>query len=220
MANRRFNLGGLVRPSPRRSMLTWRSPWALAAIPHGGPTSAVRFPPLSRRSIATAPASPRWRISWIASAAADLRPSSPHSPDAAPLHRRDRERELSPTRRSNEGPVPLGVAHSSPHAISPQFRPPLRHNYESAPGAPGPITHTTSGAGNWTDLRLGWTAGGGFESLLTRNWRVRAEYRFTDLGQFSRQVSLIRSSSDPVNLPNSGSLNSLSISMPHFTQSG
>ena len=80
--------GGLVRPSPRRSMLTWRSPWALAAIPHGGPTSAVRFLPLSRRSIATAPASPRWRISRIASAAADLRPSSPHSPDAAPLHRR------------------------------------------------------------------------------------------------------------------------------------
>ena len=79
---------GLVRPLPIRSMLTWRSPWALAAIPHGGPTSAVRFPPLSRRSIATAPASPRWRISWIASAAADLRPSSPHSPDAAPLHRR------------------------------------------------------------------------------------------------------------------------------------
>jgi outer membrane immunogenic protein len=82
------------------------------------------------------------------------------------------------------------------------------YNYESAPGAPSPITHTTLGAGNWTDLRLGWTAGGGFEALLTKNWRVRAEYRYTDLGQFSKQVSLVRSSSDPVNLPNSGSLNS------------
>ena len=82
------------------------------------------------------------------------------------------------------------------------------YSYESAAGAPGPITHTTSGAGNWTDLRLGWTAGAGFEALLTRNWRVRAEYRFTDLGQFSKQVALVRSSSDPVNLPNSGSLTS------------
>jgi outer membrane immunogenic protein len=66
----------------------------------------------------------------------------------------------------------------------------------------------TSGAGNWTDLRLGWTAGAGVEALLTRNWRLRAEYRFTDLGQFSKQVALVRSSSDPVNLPNSGSLTS------------
>jgi outer membrane immunogenic protein len=83
------------------------------------------------------------------------------------------------------------------------------YSYESAPGAPGPITHTTSGVGSWTDVRMGWTAGGGFEALLTRNWRFRGEYRFTDLGQFSRQMSLVRSSSDPVNLPNIGSLNSI-----------
>ena len=82
------------------------------------------------------------------------------------------------------------------------------YSYENAAGAPGPITHMTSGAGNWTDLRLGWTAGAGVEALLTRNWRLRAEYRFTDLGQFSKQVALVRSSSDPVNLPNSGSLTS------------
>jgi outer membrane immunogenic protein len=82
------------------------------------------------------------------------------------------------------------------------------YSYEGAAGAPGPITHTTSGAGNWSDLRLGWTAGAGFEALLTRNWRVRAEYRFTDLGQFSKQVALVRSSSDPVNLPNTGSQSS------------
>ena len=56
-------------------------------------------------------------------------------------------------------------------ALKPAF---YRDNYESAPGAPGPITHTTSGAGNWTDLRLGWTAGACFEALLTKNWRVRA----------------------------------------------
>ena len=83
------------------------------------------------------------------------------------------------------------------------------YSYEPAPGAPGPITHTTSGAANWTDIRLGWTAGAGFEALLTRNWRVRAEYRFTDLGQFSKQTSLTRSSTDPLNLPNIGSTNSI-----------
>jgi outer membrane immunogenic protein len=79
------------------------------------------------------------------------------------------------------------------------------YSYESAPGAPAPITHTTSGAGNWTDIRLGWTAGAGFEALLTKNWRVRAEYRYTDLGQFSKQTSLTRTSTDPLNLPNIGS---------------
>ena len=82
------------------------------------------------------------------------------------------------------------------------------YSYENALNAPGPITHTTTGAGNWTDIRLGWTAGGGVEALLTRNWRLKAEYRYTDLGQFSKQVALVRSSSDPVNLPNTGSSSS------------
>src|SRR5262249_48852395 len=71
------------------------------------------------------------------------------------------------------------------------------YSYENAPGAPGPITHTTSGAGNWTDMRVGWTLGAGFEALLTRNLRLRSEYRFTDLGQYSKQVALLRNSSDP-----------------------
>ena len=82
------------------------------------------------------------------------------------------------------------------------------YSYEAAPGAPTPITHTTSGAGSWTDIRLGWTAGAGFEALLTKNWRIRAEYRFTDLGQFSKQTSLTRTSTDPLNLPNIGSSSS------------
>jgi outer membrane immunogenic protein len=83
------------------------------------------------------------------------------------------------------------------------------YNYESAPGAPIPITHTTSANGSWTDLRIGWTAGGGIEALVAPNWRVRAEYRFTDLGRFTKEVPLTRVSSDPVNLPNTGSLNSV-----------
>lgn len=82
------------------------------------------------------------------------------------------------------------------------------YSYENAPGAPPPITHTTAGVANWNDILLGWTVGGGFEALLTRNWRVRAEYRFTDFGQFSKQLSMVRSSTDPLNLPNTGSANS------------
>jgi outer membrane immunogenic protein len=32
------------------------------------------------------------------------------------------------------------------------------------------------------DTRLGWTAGGGFETRLWRNWLARAEYRYADYG--------------------------------------
>ena len=83
------------------------------------------------------------------------------------------------------------------------------YSYENAPGAPGPITHTTSGSGNWSDIRLGWTAGAGVEALVAGNWRMRAEYRFTDLGQFSKEVPLTRTSTDRINLPNTGSLDSI-----------
>lgn len=82
------------------------------------------------------------------------------------------------------------------------------YSYENAPGAPPPITHSTAGVASWNDILLGWTVGAGFEALLTRNWRVRAEYRFTDFGQYSKQLSLVRSSTDPLNLPNIGSANS------------
>jgi outer membrane immunogenic protein len=39
---------------------------------------------------------------------------------------------------------------------------------------PFSITHTTT--------KLGWTIGGGIESMLWSNWLVRAEYRFADFG--------------------------------------
>jgi len=33
--------------------------------------------------------------------------------------------------------------------------------------------------------RMGWTAGGGIEVMVTPNWLARAEYRYTDYGAFS-----------------------------------
>lgn len=39
-----------------------------------------------------------------------------------------------------------------------------------------------SGFGSRSDTRTGWTAGGGIEWLLDRNWSIRAEYLYVDLG--------------------------------------
>src|SRR5205085_6802238 len=82
------------------------------------------------------------------------------------------------------------------------------YSYEAALGAPLPITHTTSGSGSWSDNRVGWTGGGGVEAVVVGGWKIRAEYRFTDLGRFSKQIPLTRTSTDPVNLPNTGSMTS------------
>ena len=67
-----------------------------------------------------------------------------------------------------------------------------------------PITHTTFGAASWNELRVGWTAGAGFETALGPNWKFRAEYRFTDFGQSTKDISLLRASSNSA-LPNTGS---------------
>jgi outer membrane immunogenic protein len=67
----------------------------------------------------------------------------------------------------------------------------------------GSLTHTTFGTGSWNDLRLGWTAGAGIEAALAANWKIRAEYRFTDLGRFTETVPLVRTTNGA--LPNAGS---------------
>jgi outer membrane immunogenic protein len=50
--------------------------------------------------------------------------------------------------------------------------------------------------GSWNDTRLGWTAGAGVEAALAPSWKVRGEYRFTDLGRFTRDVPLTRATTD------------------------
>jgi outer membrane immunogenic protein len=66
----------------------------------------------------------------------------------------------------------------------------------------GSVTHTAFGTGSWNDTRLGWTAGAGIEAALAANWKVRAEYRFTE-GRATQNVPLIRTSNGA--LPNTGS---------------
>ena len=36
--------------------------------------------------------------------------------------------------------------------------------------------------GNNSDVRVGWTAGGGAEYAFTNNWTLRGEYLYVDLG--------------------------------------
>jgi outer membrane immunogenic protein len=38
---------------------------------------------------------------------------------------------------------------------------------------------------NFDTTRVGWTAGGGVEAFLTRNWSAKLEYLYVDLGSFS-----------------------------------
>lgn len=41
------------------------------------------------------------------------------------------------------------------------------------------------GADGFSRTRVGWTVGGGIEYAITSNWSARAEYRFSDFGNFT-----------------------------------
>jgi outer membrane immunogenic protein len=50
--------------------------------------------------------------------------------------------------------------------------------------AVGNLTASIPGIGSATNTSTGWTVGGGVEFALNRNWSVKAEYLYVDLGNF------------------------------------
>jgi outer membrane immunogenic protein len=62
-------------------------------------------------------------------------------------------------------------------------------------GATAAAATIVSGSGSWTDTRVGYTVGGGIESdvsslLGVPGIKVRAEYRFTSYGSYSKDIAL------------------------------
>lgn len=55
--------------------------------------------------------------------------------------------------------------------------PSLNYNYTY-----GDTTYGYNQGGNGNDFRTGWTAGAGVEYALSRNWSLKAEYLYVDLG--------------------------------------
>src|SRR5262245_11786101 len=51
-------------------------------------------------------------------------------------------------------------------------------------------TATATTAFTWNDTRTGYTVGGGWESELFPGWKWRAEYRWTDFGDYNKTFAL------------------------------
>jgi len=49
---------------------------------------------------------------------------------------------------------------------------------------------SVTGGQSWSDVRTGWTAGGGIEYLIVPNVTLRVEYRYTDFGFYQKYVPL------------------------------
>jgi outer membrane immunogenic protein len=65
-------------------------------------------------------------------------------------------------------------------------------------GSSSPIsTATTTAAASWSDTRVGSTVGAGFESELFRGWKWRAEYRFTDFGDYTKTFAVATRCTSP-----------------------
>jgi outer membrane immunogenic protein len=52
------------------------------------------------------------------------------------------------------------------------------------------LGYSTTGGGSWSDTRVGWTAGGGVETIISAGLTLRLEYRYTDLGSYSKSLPL------------------------------
>jgi outer membrane immunogenic protein len=44
--------------------------------------------------------------------------------------------------------------------------------------------------GNWSDIRVGGTAGVGVETAIWGGWKARVEYRYTDYGRYTQSVAV------------------------------
>ena len=49
---------------------------------------------------------------------------------------------------------------------------------------------SVTGGQSWSDVRTGWTAGGGIEYLILPNVTLRVEYRYTDFGFYQKYIPL------------------------------
>jgi outer membrane immunogenic protein len=70
------------------------------------------------------------------------------------------------------------------------------------------LGYSTTGGGSWSDTRVGWTAGGGVETIIAAGLTLRLEYRYTDLGSYSKSLPLATTCPAGV-CPNSPSYNSI-----------
>jgi outer membrane immunogenic protein len=62
------------------------------------------------------------------------------------------------------------------------FADPKYSIYCPGPAAPSASFCSAAEAGSVSPTQVGWTIGAGVELLITNNWLVRAEYRFSDFG--------------------------------------
>ena len=52
------------------------------------------------------------------------------------------------------------------------------------------VTGALTGTNSFAAYRFGWAAGGGVETMLGRNWTIRAEYLHVDLGAFDQKFNV------------------------------
>jgi outer membrane immunogenic protein len=66
------------------------------------------------------------------------------------------------------------------------------YSYYSAsfPILPGGVSAVVSGAGSWSDTRVGGTVGVGAETEIAPRVKARVEFRYTDYGSYSKNVPL------------------------------
>src|SRR6478752_1886759 len=69
--------------------------------------------------------------------------------------------------------------------------------------ATSPSVATATTAVTWSDTRVGSTVGAGWETEIAPRWKVRAEYRYTDFGSYTKTFALNTSCSSGCGSPSS-----------------